>query len=93
MRWGFHYDNVLTIGADSNGLYLSTFVLFRAGHPSLYIPWEGIEIQEEQGWIFSYIVFRFKALPDVYLRTALKLGAEVAHEGHQSVMGEHARVS
>ena len=42
LRFGTNYNNVLTIGADQNGLFMVPFVLFRMGHPPLFIPWTEI---------------------------------------------------
>jgi hypothetical protein len=33
------YNNVLTVATDPAGLYLKVFLLFRPGHPPLFIPW------------------------------------------------------
>jgi hypothetical protein len=90
MRWTTHYNNVLTIGADSRGMYLAVMFLFRGGHPPLYIPWDGIEISERRGWIFSNVVFTFKSVPGVHLTVSKKLGLRVAREAGRPVAGEHA---
>ncbi len=45
MRWLSHYNNILTVGADSEGLFLVPFLLFRAWHPPLFVPW--VEITGE----------------------------------------------
>ena len=37
-----NYNRVLTIGANQNGLFMVPFVLFRVGHPPLFIPWTEI---------------------------------------------------
>lgn len=42
MRYSTNYNNALTIGADQNGLFMAPFVLFRVGHPPLFIPWAEI---------------------------------------------------
>ena len=36
------YGGVLTVGADSQGLYLAVMPLFRVGHPPLFIPWQDV---------------------------------------------------
>jgi hypothetical protein len=36
------YNNCLIVGADPMGIYLSTMILFRPGHPALFIPWTEI---------------------------------------------------
>ena len=50
MRWLTHYNNVLTVGADSEGLFLVPFFLFRVGHPPLFVPWAEITAE---GWQFA----------------------------------------
>jgi hypothetical protein len=42
MRWYGHYGSCLTAGADTAGLYISVFALFRIAHPSLFVPWSEI---------------------------------------------------
>ena len=37
-RFGTHYNGCLTIGADAAGLYLAPMLMFRSGHPPLFIP-------------------------------------------------------
>jgi hypothetical protein len=37
-----NYNSVLTIHATPNGFYLGVFILFRIGHPNLFIPWNAI---------------------------------------------------
>ena len=44
MRWGANYHNCLTMGANSEGFYLSVLFLFRLGHPALFIPWREISV-------------------------------------------------
>jgi hypothetical protein len=39
MRWLANYNNVLTIGIGTQGLYLASMFLFRFMHPPLLIPW------------------------------------------------------
>jgi hypothetical protein len=60
--WGFrsaytrffsHYGSCLKFGANSSGLYMSIFPLFRPGHPPLLIPWSEVTvIQGETGFLF-----------------------------------------
>lgn len=78
MRGGARYNNILTVGADPRGLYLSILFLFRPGHSPLYIPWEHIEMRTRRGWMFSYVDFVFKAVPGVQLSVSPRLGEELA---------------
>ena len=36
------YSSVLTFVATERGLYVRPFLLFRVGHPALFIPWEAV---------------------------------------------------
>jgi hypothetical protein len=42
MRWLCGYKGCLTVGADSEGLYLATFPFFPLFHPPLFIPWNEV---------------------------------------------------
>ena len=57
MRWRTHYSNVITTGANQEGLYLTTMFLFRFKHPPLFIPWTEIRVQRTKGWLFEYVTF------------------------------------
>ncbi len=57
MRWLANYNNVLTIGASPQGLYLASMFLFRFRHPPLLIPWSEIRVQRRKGWVFEYVIF------------------------------------
>lgn len=49
MRKFASYNNCLIVGADPMGLFLSINVLFRLGHPALFIPWNEVMIPA-QDW-------------------------------------------
>jgi hypothetical protein len=74
MRWGFHYNGCLTLGADQSGLFVSVLFPFRCGHPPLFIPWSDVSVRDTRYfYIFSMAEFRFQRAPSVplYLRPAL----------------------
>ena len=52
MRWGANYNNCLTIGVDTAGLYLSPLFFFRIGHPPLFIPWTEISLRGRRKILF-----------------------------------------
>jgi hypothetical protein len=58
MRWLSHYNNALTVGANADGLFLVPFVLFRAWHPPLYIPWDEITVQNKTRFFFKVTELR-----------------------------------
>ncbi len=57
MRWLANYNNVLTIGANREGLYLASLFLFRFMHPPLLVPWSEIKVRRKKGWVFEYVTF------------------------------------
>jgi len=57
MRWFVGYNNVLTIGASQQGLYLASMFLFRFMHPPLLVPWSEIKVQKKKGLVFEYVTF------------------------------------
>ncbi len=65
MRWLVGYGNCLTVGANSDGLYLGILFLFRFMHPPLFIPWREVSIRTKRIWILGE-------------RVTLTLGREVA---------------
>jgi hypothetical protein len=55
MRWTAKYNGVLTVGSDSEGIYLGVLFLFRLGHPPLFIPWRDVQIGEPTSWFFIMV--------------------------------------
>src|ERR1700682_1715255 len=51
--------------------------IFRAGHPSLLIPWSEIEVQLRQRASGKGIRFVFTRVPGVYLEVSEKLGQQL----------------
>lgn len=70
------YRAAINIGADNAGLYLSMFLLFRLGTPSLFIPWEHLSVKPPESPT-SGVEFRFLAAPSVFLRVGRSLGAAI----------------
>jgi len=65
MRWLTNYGNCLTVGANSDGLYLGILFFFRFMHPPLFIPWSEVSISTKRSWLFGQ-------------RVTLTLGREIA---------------
>jgi hypothetical protein len=53
MRWLVNYNNVLTLGVNSQGLYLASMFLFRFMHPPLLVSWSEIKVRSKKGWVFE----------------------------------------
>jgi hypothetical protein len=56
MRWLSHYNNALTVGGNADGLFVVPFVLFRAWHPALFVPWVEITGQNKTQFSFFKLV-------------------------------------
>src|SRR5262245_26166109 len=85
MRWGVSYRGCVNLGAAPEGLFLSVFPLFRAGHPPLLIPWADISISRVK-WIFMETArLEFREVPDVPLFISLKLAIRVFANGPNQI--------
>ena len=48
MRWLRGYGNCLTVGANSEGLYLATLPFFPLFHAPLFIPWNEVSLVKKK---------------------------------------------
>jgi hypothetical protein len=79
MRYATGYNGCLDIGANSMGMQLSLWKMFRPGHPPLFIPWEDLSTTPERGLFMEFIVFTFRRAPGVTLRLRRDLAEDVLH--------------
>jgi hypothetical protein len=80
MRWLANYNNVLTLGANQEGLYLTCMFLFRFMHPPLLIPWSEIKVRTKKGWVFDYVIFTMGRELAIPLRIRVKLAERLRNE-------------
>lgn len=59
------YNNCVNLIAGRFGLHVAVVLFLRIGHPPFYLPWSEIEIVPRQGWIFKYLEFRARKVPQV----------------------------
>ena len=78
---GSRYRGVLSLGADSMGLFLSISPLFRMGHPSLFITWSDISFSKDRYGSFEGVRLRFSRAPSVSLLIPTELAAKVFAKG------------
>lgn len=78
MRWGTNYGNCLTFGPNRLGVCLSTLIIFRLGHPPLFIPWTDISVSEQRGRWFNSVVLRFRRAPSIPLQISEQLARWLA---------------
>jgi hypothetical protein len=78
MRWLTRYNNALTIGADTTGLFMVPFLLFRAGHPPLFVPWSEIsDVRETQFLFIKFVEMRLGRAEEVPFRIRASLAAKI----------------
>jgi hypothetical protein len=78
-----HYQACLTLGADSDGLFLSTpFLLGPPGHPPLFVPWSEIDATTYGFSFFSIVRLRFQPEHSVSLTLTRRLATRLATESH-----------
>lgn len=85
MRWSTRYGNVLTVGANAQGLYLAVLFLFRAGHPPLFVPWADIELRLIRGTIFRYVTIELLQHRGIFITVSKRLGYRIARASGQRI--------
>jgi hypothetical protein len=80
-----NYNGAVTVGTNSEGLYLAMFLLFRPGHPPLFVPWADVTAEVVKGWFWSrYLELRFAEVPGLRVRVPLALGREIAADANRA---------
>jgi hypothetical protein len=67
----------LHIGANSNGLFLSSFRWLGWAKPTLFVPWRDISTSQTEGAFSKKMKLDFHAVPRVSLYISEWLGREV----------------
>ena len=62
-----NYNSCLTMGMNHSGLYLVPFILFRAFHKPLLIPWSEIAAEPFKKFLFKGYRLTFGSFPDITL--------------------------
>ncbi len=52
MRTGAGYNNILTVGANLEGMYIHPAKLFSYRHPALFIPWSEVQVGKTMTFLF-----------------------------------------
>lgn len=92
MRWLTRYNRVLTVGADGAGLYMAPFILFRAWHPPLFVPWSEITDVRETQFLFSkFVVMRLGRVEEIPFRITASLAAQIRAAAGSEWPAEYTR--
>ncbi|MBN2580658.1 MAG: hypothetical protein JXB10_16855 [Pirellulales bacterium] len=76
------YSGCLIIYNSPEGLYLSVFLLFRVGHPPIFIPWNAIRNARSHRFLWTESVVFDIGSPTI---TTLKLSKKVFEGRHIAV--------
>ena len=90
MRWGVNYNGLLAVGADSQGMHVSVFFLFRIGHPPLFIPWTDVSATPGRIRWFKMVRLQFEKYPSTYLLIPLKMAEKLSQAGGLQLQVEQA---
>lgn len=72
-----NFNNCLTIGTDSDGLYIGTVFPFSLAFPALLIPWQEVTATASKGMIFRYMRFQFQQAPSTTFSVSEALGRQL----------------
>ena len=77
------YNGLLTVGVNQAGLHLAVMPLFRPGHPPLFIPWPDVTVESGRRFFRTFVIFRFRQMPNVSLWLYEKFGRQVLETARQ----------
>jgi hypothetical protein len=90
-RWLTGYNNVLTVGANPQGLYLAVFPLFRIGHPPLFIPWQDVSVRPGRTLGFDIYKLDFRQAPSIHLQVRQSLGKRIGDAAGSAWPGDRGK--
>ncbi len=67
------YARWLTLGVGRDGLTLLPNILYRPGHPPLFVLWADVSVRAVAGLAWGYHEFRFAKAPGVAVRVSSSL--------------------
>ncbi len=82
--WG-NYNGCLTVGANSDGLFLSVMVLFRVGHPPIFIPWAELKPRIRKMWLVGEMMeLNVEQTPRTKILLPGKLAKQLAADANKA---------
>lgn len=85
MRYATGYNGCLNIAANAMGMRLSLWLIFRPGHPPLFIPWSDITTEPVRGVFSESTRLSFRRAPTATLLLKRTLADEILRAAHQGV--------
>jgi hypothetical protein len=72
------------VGANSDGLYMAMFPLFRPGHPPLLIPWSDTSVPRNRSFYLPSMDFQIGTKPSVVLSVPAALAEKIVDAARSS---------
>lgn len=77
MRFGVSYNNCLTVGANSMGLFVQPMILFRLWHPPLFVPWSEIRRFPKKRLLWDFMEYRLGREEEIPFTVRPKLARKI----------------
>jgi hypothetical protein len=77
LRMGSNYGGILNVATDAQGISLSVVLLFRFGHPPVFVPWGDIQAEMVEGFSRG-VRLRFSRKPNVPMVISRSLAERIA---------------
>jgi hypothetical protein len=78
LRYWMSYNASLVVGADGEGLFVSTILPFRFCHPPIFVPWSEVSVAEKKGTFSDKASLTFAQCPTVPLVISKRLMKRVS---------------
>ncbi len=76
-RFGVSYNHCLIIKANNKGIQIGISLMFRLGHPTLFIPWKDVTVTKQKLFFWELASFRFTKIPNVPFRISTNLAEKI----------------
>jgi len=77
MRYRTNYGSILTIGANSAGLFTKPIFVFRLWHPPLFVPWPEITARPKKILFWNMVEYRLGREEQIPFRVHLRLAQKI----------------
>jgi hypothetical protein len=84
MRMFVSYNGCLIVGADQMGLFLDIMLLFRPGHPALFVPWNEVTVARKSWMANDRVEMRLGRSEQVLFKIRGSLASQLQTAAGQS---------
>lgn len=73
LRYRMGYNNILTFGANGEGIHVSAPFPFAIGHPPLFFPWRDVVATTKPLWWTNAVMLEFNRCPSIPVWISIRL--------------------